>query len=109
MPISAPSAMAPPPAPCPVAVNRRLTIRFGCAADAQINVADEILSPFQRVRVHDISRGGIALILPQAPAVGDTIFLQMTNNLLEFTCDLAAEVRHVAPHPRGSWLVGVAF
>jgi c-di-GMP-binding flagellar brake protein YcgR len=109
MPNSAPSAMAPPSAPCPVAANRRLTIRYGCAATAQISAADEILSPFQRVRVHDISQGGIGLILPQAPAVGDTIFLQMTNNLLEFTYDLAAEVRHVATHPHGSWLVGVAF
>ena len=44
-----------------------------------------------------------------APAVREMLFLQMTNSLLGFTYDLAAEVRHVTPHKRGAWLVGLAF
>jgi c-di-GMP-binding flagellar brake protein YcgR len=109
MPNRAPSAPPTHAAPCPVAVNRRITIRHGFAETAQVSAANEVLSPFQRVRVHDISQGGIALILPDPLAVGETIFLQVTNYLLDFTYDLAAEVRHVSPHPRGSWLVGIAF
>ena len=50
-----------------------------------------------------------ALLLRRAPAVGETIFLQMSNSLLDFTFDLAAEVRHATPHTRGTWLVGLGF
>jgi c-di-GMP-binding flagellar brake protein YcgR len=109
MPHSTPSALAPQTAPRPVGANRRLTIRHSCAPATQVSVTNEPHWPFQRVRVLDISQGGVALILPDAPPIGETIFLQMTNRHLEFTYDLAAEVRHVVPHQRGSWLVGVAF
>ncbi len=90
------------------ASNRRLTIRHASAL-SHVSATHEGLSPFQKVRVHDVSQGGVALILPQAPPVGATIFLQMTNRHLDFTFDLAAEVRHATPHQRGSWLVGLAF
>jgi hypothetical protein len=109
MPHSTPSALAPQAAPCPGGANRRLTIRHPCPPTTQVSAANDPHWPFQRVRVQDISQGGVALILPHAPAVGETIFLQMTNHILDFTFDLAAEVRNVGPHPRGSWLVGVAF
>jgi hypothetical protein len=109
MPHSTPSALTPQAAPCHADANRRLTIRQPCPPTTQVSAANEPHWPFQRVRVHDISQRGVALILPHAPAVGATIFLQMTNHLLDFTFDLAAEVRHVGAHPRGSWLVGVAF
>jgi hypothetical protein len=106
MPQSALSAVPRQPA---AGVNRRLTIRHGGDLGTQVNAANDQLSAFQKVRVHDISQGGVALILPHAPTVGTTIFLQMTNRHLEFTYDLAAEVRHTTPHQRGSWLVGLAF
>jgi hypothetical protein len=85
-------------------INRRITIRRMPATAVNVTA-----TPFQKVRIHDISQGGIALVLRHAPAVGDTICLQMTNRLLGFTYDLAAEVRHAKPLRRGTWLVGLAF
>jgi hypothetical protein len=89
-------------------INRRITIRRTASAAVAVS-AKQPRSPFQKVRIHDISQGGIALVLRHAPAVGEMICLQMTNRLLGFTYDLAAEVRHAQPLPRGTWLVGLAF
>ncbi len=89
-------------------INRRITIRRTAAAAVAVTPQPS-RTPFQKVRIHDISQGGIALILRHAPAVGETICLQMTNRLLGFTYDLAAEVRHAQPLKRGTWLVGLAF
>src|SRR5438132_9805562 len=79
-------------------INRRVTVRHGAAETTQVSVAPRRRSPFHKARVHDISQGGIALVLRHAPAVGELIFLQMTNRLLGFTYDLAAEVRHTVPY-----------
>ncbi len=89
--------------------NRRITIRYPGGADTEAAVGSARLSPFQKVRIHDISRQGVSLILPTLPPVDAPIFLQVTNSLLEFSYDLAAEVRHVRPHKQSSWLVGVEF
>jgi hypothetical protein len=89
--------------------NRRLTIRYAGGAHTEANMASSPLSPFQKVRIRDVSQGGVMLILPGCPTVGATIFLQMTNTLLDFTYDLPAEVRHARLDERGCWLVGVAF
>jgi hypothetical protein len=102
--------VAPFAEPTPRAtINRRLTIRYGGGAHTEANGASHDLSPFQKVRVLDISKGGISLILPQRPPAGAIIFLQMTNTLHAFTYDLAAEVRHTTPLERGCWLAGLAF
>jgi hypothetical protein len=105
MPQTAPFAEPPTRATS----NRRLTIRYAGGAHMDANLTNNPLSPFQKVRIQDISQGGVSLILPQRPALGATILLQMTNHVLGFTCDLAGEVRHVTPDERGSWLVGLAF
>jgi hypothetical protein len=89
-------------------INRRITIRRAASAAVEVT-ASKSCTPFQKVRIHDISQGGIALVLRHAPVVGDTICLQMTNRLLGFTYDLGAEVRHVRSLRRGTWLVGLAF
>jgi hypothetical protein len=89
-------------------INRRITIRRAASAAIEVT-ASQSRTPFLKVRIHDISQGGIALVLRHAPAVGDTICLKMTNRLLGFTYDLAAKVRHIRPLPRRNWLVGLAF
>jgi hypothetical protein len=61
------------------------------------------------VRVYDVAQGGLALVLPRAPALGEAIYLQVSNDVLGFTYDRAAEVRHARPYQRGTWLVGLAF
>jgi hypothetical protein len=90
-------------------INRRVTIRRPARMNTDVAAAASRRIHFQKVRVHDISQRGIALVLRDAPAVGDMIALQMRNHLLGFAYDLAAEVRHVTPRPRGTWLVGLAF
>ena len=103
-----PSSVAEEAAAYGALINRRITIRRTASAAVEVS-AKEPRSPFQKVRIHDISQGGIALVLRHAPAPGETICLQMTNRLLGFTYDLAAEVRHTQPQSRGNWLVGLAF
>lgn len=103
-----PSSAAEEAAAFGALINRRITIRRTASSAVEV-AAKAPRSPFQKVRIHDISQGGIALVLRHAPAVGDTICLQMTNRMLGFTYDLAAEVRHAKPLPRGNWLVGLAF
>ncbi len=109
MPTPNPSAVAEHAALFGTLINRRVTIRRPCGAQTQATMAKQRRTPFQRARIHDISQGGVALVLRQAPAAGTTIFLQLTNSLLGFTYDLAAEVRHATPHRGGTWLVGLAF
>ena|SRR5438105_4775793 len=94
--------------PSAVALNRRLTIRHPAAQATEVAIT-ESGPPFQKVRVYDVSQGGLALILPRAPEVGESIFLQVSNDTLGFTYDLPAEVRHTRPYQRGTWLVGLAF
>lgn len=90
-------------------INRRIAIRHPSAPAARAVLTRNTRSPFQKARIHDVSHGGIALVLRDAPAVGTTVYLQMTNRLLGFTFDLSAEVRHVSAHQRGTWLVGIEF
>jgi hypothetical protein len=92
----------------PAEINRRVTIRrpVNSATFATVNRKTR---GFDKVRVHDVSEGGIALLLRRAPEVGDTIYLQVCNSLLGFIYDMPSEVRHVTHRKRGSWLVGLAF
>jgi hypothetical protein len=90
-------------------INRRVTIRRPCGMSTSVAIAPERRSPFSKARVHDISQGGIALVLKHEVPVGETLFLQMTNSLRGFTYDLAAEVRHATAHTRGRWLIGLEF
>jgi hypothetical protein len=90
-------------------INRRITVRRDIAPSTEVSVAPRRRSVFHKARVHNISQRGIALVLRYAPPVGELIFLQVTNRLLGFTYDLAAEVRHTSLHRRGTWLVGLVF
>ena len=94
--------------PSAIALNRRLTIRHPATRTTQVAIP-ETNPPLQKVRVYDVSKGGLALILPRAPEIGDAIFLQVSDDTLGFTYERAAEVRHTRPYHRGTWLVGLAF
>lgn len=109
MPQTLPSEAADQAALYSTLVNRRVSIRHNAAATTGVTLAKRPRSPFRKVRVQDISQGGIALIVRQAPEVGESVLLQMHNRLLDFSFDLAAAVRHRRPHGRGSWLVGLEF
>ena len=103
------SAVAAQPAAVSDLVNRRVSIRYPAGASTITAVVSERCSPFKKARVHDVSQGGIALVLREAPQVGDLIYLQLTNRILDFSFDLAAEVRHLTPTKRGAWIVGLQF
>ena len=90
-------------------INRRVSIRYPGEESSISVLASKRRSPFRKVRVHDVSVGGIALILPLAPQVGEYIHLKLTNRILDFSFDLAAEVRHLTPTKRGAWIVGLEF
>jgi hypothetical protein len=93
----------------PARINRRLTLRYpgGAASGNGVDVRDGFL--FRRALVYDVSQGGIALILTKPLTRGEDVCLQVTNNILAFSYDLDAQVRHVTPFANGCWMVGLAF
>ena len=92
-------------------VNRRVTIRYpgSAVAEAETAPADGPCPQLHKARVHDVSQSGIALILEHPPTIGEPIYLQLTNRILDFTFDLSADVRHVSRRERGDWIVGLEF
>ncbi len=90
-------------------INRRLAVRFPCPAATVDSVSAVATLLFRRVRVHDVSQGGIALVLPRPLAPGVQLSIQVTNHILGFSYDLEVEVRHVTAIGQHQWLVGFAF
>jgi hypothetical protein len=109
MPRTIPSPAAVKPPVCDELINRRVTIRYPAGGAVLTSMARKRRRHFTKVRVHDVSQGGIALILQHPPQIGESISLQLTNRILEFTFDLAAEVRHVRAHKKRGWIVGLQF
>ena len=96
--------------PAPTArINRRVNVRYPSGAATTTAVGSSASPLLRRVRVWDVSQGGIAFILRKPLDVGQNVYIQITNRILNFTFDLAAEVRHVTKHTRGRWLVGLQF
>jgi hypothetical protein len=90
-------------------VNRRLAVRYPSGVATADGVAGLHGVMFKNVRVYDISQGGIALVLNRPLKQGENFFIQVTNNILDFSYDLDAEVRHVRPFGPGRWIVGFEF
>jgi hypothetical protein len=88
--------------------NRRVSIRYPSSVATACG-ADTDGVRFREVRVHDVSQGGIGLVLDKPLTVGDELYIQVTNNLLGFSYDLDAEVKHITPFAEGLWIVGFAF
>lgn len=108
MPDTIPSVPAAAAAPASNLINRRVTIRRPCPPALSTGMARKS-SYFKQVLVQDVSEGGLALLLRQPPQVGEQIYLQLTNRILNFTYDLVAEVRHVHRVKGRNWIVGVQF
>ena len=89
--------------------NRRVKLRYPCGLATATRVKFEKAGPFRRVVGHNISQGGMGLILPECPEVGTPVNVRVKNSILDFTYDLAARIVHVAPTDQGEWLVGLAF
>ena len=92
----------------PATWNRRVTLRYACNAATPTTVSRN-LGVVRRVRVHDISQGGIAVILRDPLQLGEEFVIQIRNQILGFSYDLVAHVRHITQHAQGRWLVGLAF
>jgi hypothetical protein len=90
-------------------INRRVSIRYPAGPATRTTLGRQPGEYLRRVRVHDISRGGIALVLRRPLKSGATVYVQVKNRILDFSFDLAAEVRHASRHTRGRWIVGFAF
>jgi c-di-GMP-binding flagellar brake protein YcgR len=98
------------PALMSVPFNRRVTIRYPCGLATSTKLKIENNDPFRRVRGHNISQGGMALILEECPEVGALVNIRMKNRILNFSYDLSARIVHVAPTDNdGEYLVGLAF
>lgn len=109
MTLGTPSAVCEAAPAYSALLNRRFSVRYPCGAATATRVARKPGQYFRRVRVHDISQGGIALVLRKPLRPGKLLFIQVKNRILGFSFDLAAEVRHATKHTPGHWLVGCAF
>jgi c-di-GMP-binding flagellar brake protein YcgR len=89
--------------------NRRVTIRYPCGLATRTRIKLEAAEPFRRVVGHNISQGGMGVVLEECPEVGTKVNVRMKNRILNFTYDLAARIVHVSPTDSGEWLVGLAF
>ena len=49
------------------------------------------------------------MVLTKSLTTGDDLYIQVTNDILGFSYDLEAQVRHVSPFGAGRWIVGFAF
>lgn len=106
--MTAVSALDPSSAPAALPYNRRVALRYVCAATTGTELAVDDRNLFRRVRVENISQGGIALWLKEPPAEDALVYIRLNNVLLSFTYDLSARARH-AMKIKGRWLVGFAF
>ncbi|MFO0965598.1 MAG: PilZ domain-containing protein [Gemmataceae bacterium] len=89
-------------------LSRRLTIRYPSGLGADTGLASDGVA-CRRVKVHDISKGGIALLLRRPLEIGKEVLIQISNRPLRFSFDLGAVVRHATPFTRGRWIVGLQF
>jgi hypothetical protein len=90
-------------------LNRRVSIRYPCEPLVGTELALDKSYLFRRVRVVNISTGGIALLLKYPPQRGMEVYVRLTNSLLSFTYDLSAVTMHASRQDDGKWLVGFAF
>jgi hypothetical protein len=97
------------PALMSVPFNRRVTIRYPCGLATTTKLKLDKSDPFRRVLGHNISQGGMAIIVDECPEVGTVVSICMKNRILDFSYDLSARIVHVAPTVDGEWLVGLAF
>lgn len=89
--------------------HRRVSIRYPCGLALVTKVRLEDSKAFRRVLGHNISQGGMALILDDVPEIGAVVQVRVKNRILNFSYDLAARVIHASPFEDGRWLMGVAF
>lgn len=90
-------------------LSRRVGLRYpiGPSTGARVSTEDPVFR--RRVRVHDVSQHGMALLLPEALPLGQEVYIQISNRDLRLSYDLGAEVRHSTPHKRNRWIVGLRF
>lgn len=89
--------------------NRRVTLRYPCGLATTTRIKADKADPFRRVVGHNISQGGMGLVLDECPEVGSLVNIRIRNSILNFTYDLAARIVHAVPNEYGEWLVGLAF
>jgi hypothetical protein len=89
-------------------LNRRVFVRRPCGPGTSGRVSSETFR-FRRARVQDISLGGIALVCRQTIRPRTRVLIQLKNDVLGLTYDLAARVVHATRKDRNHWVIGCAF
>ncbi len=90
-------------------INRRAAVRHCCGRNILSQAARAAKGKTLPVKIFDISVGGVALILRSALKPGTLLLIQLKNQALQISYDLAARVVHSRPAPRGQWVVGCVF
>lgn len=96
-------------APKPVHVERRAFPRLKSKAAALWRPNDQPFSPGERVKLVDISQGGVGLLLKESCKPGDVIQIELDGSSSGMKMVREAEVRWTAPDPSGMVRVGCCW
>ena len=89
--------------------HRRQSIRYPCGLAMMTRVCLDKGKAFRQVLGHNISQGGMALILELYPEIGAVVRVHMKNRILNFSYDLSASSRDVSPDYKNQWLGGTGL
>jgi hypothetical protein len=88
--------------------DRRVWVRFQCHLDISCEPADREQGERVQAQLHDISRGGIRLLLKERVQEGDLLSVELPSERGE-TCTVLACTVWVEPRGEEGWLVGGSF
>jgi hypothetical protein len=88
---------------------RRVTVRYAINKRGLINVVAVLKEGVQAAHVHDISAGGIALVMEMRLQPGVLLTAELYNSSRLFFCSRLMRVTHVAEKEDGGYLIGCQF
>ncbi len=88
---------------------RRLWVRYRCDLEINCQPAHQPDSPRLPARIHDISRGGVSLVLSTPFPVGTVLSIELPGSSVRESTALLACVLHVGERPDGRHRLGCTF
>jgi hypothetical protein len=93
----------------PQAAERRQEVRCFCPLDISCRPTPIKKANPVAATCHDLSSGGIGLILPRQLEAGSLLEIRMQNPKRNYSCTRLVLAVHSRPESDGNWLVGGLF
>src|SRR5947209_8464369 len=89
--------------------DRRVWVRYPSSAQTVVQTLGNGIDTRLSARVHNVSRGGINLVLDRSFRPGEMINIELPGGTPESTSTVLACVVHVRELAAGAWSVGCTF